>query len=154
MTTWAGQTTATINENINFLFLVPFDGMEKLNTSEPFPQNAKTWSEFDSTAEMMIRSINFPVSEVKSLEIPKPSTRETSTSLELNFEKEIESGVTQEFVDTQVQPFEFLSYTEEDLLDWDAAITTPPPRPSGTIRVKLKYKGRSKPFPPENFWEE
>ncbi len=50
--------------------------------------------------------------------------------------------------------FTFLSYHEEDLLDWDAAITTPPPRRLGTVRVKLKYKGRSKPFPVENFWEE
>ena len=43
---------------------------------------------------------------------------------------------------------------EDDLLDWDAHIGTPPPRPSGTIRVKLKYKGRRKPIPVENFWEE
>ena len=48
----------------------------------------------------------------------------------------------------------FPSYNEEDILNWDAAILTPPPRPSGTIRVKLKYKGRSKPFPVENFLEE
>ena len=43
---------------------------------------------------------------------------------------------------------------EEDILNWDTAIVTPPPRRSGTIRVKLIYKGRSKPFPIENFWEE
>ena len=43
---------------------------------------------------------------------------------------------------------------EDDLLDWDAHIGTPPPRLSGTIRVKLKYKGRGKPIPVENFWEE
>ena len=48
----------------------------------------------------------------------------------------------------------FPVYDEEDILNWDAAIVTPPPRQSGTIRVKLKYKGRSKPFPVENFWEE
>ena len=46
------------------------------------------------------------------------------------------------------------SYDEEDILDWDAAILTPPPRPSGTIRVRLIYKGRSKPLPVEDFWEE
>ena len=45
-------------------------------------------------------------------------------------------------------------YDEEDILNWDVAIVTPPPRRSGTIRVKLRYKGRSKPFPTENFWEE
>ncbi len=54
----------------------------------------------------------------------------------------------------QAQRLTFPSYNEEDILNWDAAILTPPPRPSGTICVKLKYKGRSKPFPVENFWEE
>ena len=39
----------------------------------------------------------------------------------------------------------FPTYDEEDILDWDAAIVIPPPRPSGTIRVRLIYKGRSKP---------
>jgi hypothetical protein len=52
------------------------------------------------------------------------------------------------------QRLTFPTYNEEDILNWDAAIVTPPPRQSGTIRVKLKYKGRSKPFPVENFWEE
>ncbi|MDE0316945.1 MAG: hypothetical protein OXM61_18855 [Candidatus Poribacteria bacterium] len=48
----------------------------------------------------------------------------------------------------------FPVYDEDDLLDWDAHIGTPRPRPSGTIRVKLVYKGRRKPIPVENFWEE
>lgn len=56
--------------------------------------------------------------------------------------------------DKQDTRFTFLSYHEEDLLDWDAVIIPPPPRRSGTIRVRLIYKGRSKPFPVENFWEE
>ena len=154
MTIWSGQTTATINGNINFLSPVSFDGIEKLDTSKSFQQNAETWFEFDSAAGMMIGSLIFPVREVEIPEIPEPSTRNTSISLELNFEEEIGSGVTQELLDAPVQPFDFLSYTEEDLLDWDAAIITPPPRPSGTIRVKLKYKGRSKPLPVETFWEE
>ena len=54
----------------------------------------------------------------------------------------------------QKQRLAFPVYDEEDILNWDAAIVTPPPRPSGTIRVKLIYKGRSKPIPVENFWEE
>ena len=45
-------------------------------------------------------------------------------------------------------------YNEEDILYWDIAIEKPPPRPSGTIHVKLKYKGRSKPIPVDDFWEE
>ncbi len=52
------------------------------------------------------------------------------------------------------QRLAFPTYDEGDILDWDAAIITPPPRPSGTIRVKLIYKGRSKPMPVESPWEE
>lgn len=48
----------------------------------------------------------------------------------------------------------FPVHDEEDILNWDAAIIPTPPRRSGTIRVKLIYKGRSKPMPVENFWEE
>ncbi|MDE0086283.1 MAG: hypothetical protein OXU23_11255 [Candidatus Poribacteria bacterium] len=54
----------------------------------------------------------------------------------------------------QAQRLTFLLYDEEDLLDWDVTITPPPPHRSGTIRVKLIYKGRSKPTPIENPWEE
>ena len=54
----------------------------------------------------------------------------------------------------QKQRLAFPVYDEEDILNWDAAIITPPPRPSGTIRVRLIYKGRSKPMPVENFLEE
>ena len=48
----------------------------------------------------------------------------------------------------------FPVYDEDDLLDWDAHVGTPPPRLSGTIRVKFIYKGRRKPIPIENPWEE
>lgn len=51
----------------------------------------------------------------------------------------------------QKQHLAFPVYDEEDILNWDAAILTPPPRRSGTIRVRLIYKGRSKPIPVENF---
>ena len=54
----------------------------------------------------------------------------------------------------QKQRLAFPTYDEEDILNVDAFIVTPPPRQSGTIRVKLKYKGRSKPMPVENPWEE
>lgn len=45
--------------------------------------------------------------------------------------------------------------TEEnqEMLDWDAHIETPPPpRRSGTIKVRFKYIGRSKPIPIEDPW--
>ena len=44
----------------------------------------------------------------------------------------------------------FPVYDEEDILNWDAVIVTPPPRQSGTIRVKLIYEEPSKPIPIEN----
>ncbi len=56
--------------------------------------------------------------------------------------------------DKQKQRLAFPTYDEEDILNWDVAITPPPPRRSGTIRVRLIYKGRSKPLPVENPWEE
>ena len=51
-----------------------------------------------------------------------------------------------------MQRLAFSVYDEEDILNWDVAIT--PPRRSGTIRVKLIYKGRRKPMPVEDPWEE
>ena len=54
----------------------------------------------------------------------------------------------------QKQHLAFPTYDEEDILNVDAVIVIPPPRQSGTIRVKLKYKGRSKPIPVDDPWEE
>jgi hypothetical protein len=34
-----------------------------------------------------------------------------------------------------------------DILDWDAAIDSPPPRPSGDVTVRLEPSGRSRPMP-------
>lgn len=34
---------------------------------------------------------------------------------------------------------------DDEILNWDVYIATPPPRASGTIKVKLKYIGRAKP---------
>ena len=39
---------------------------------------------------------------------------------------------------------------EEELLDWDVAITTPPARPSKTILASVEYRGRAKPKPVTN----
>ena len=54
----------------------------------------------------------------------------------------------------QKQRLAFPVYDEEDILNLDAVIVTPPPRQSGTIRVKLTYKEPSKPIPVENPAEE
>ena len=51
-----------------------------------------------------------------------------------------------------MQRLTFPAYDEEDILNLDAVIGTPPPRPLSTIRVKLVYKGHSKPMPVEDPW--
>jgi len=91
--------------------------------------------------------------EVEKPKIPNTSAQNTSKSRELDFQKEIESRITQEFADSQQQRLAFPTYDEEDLLDWEAVVAPPPPRRSGTIRVKLIYKGRSQPIPLEDPWE-
>ena len=54
----------------------------------------------------------------------------------------------------QTQRLAFPVYDEEDTFNLDAVIVTPPPRQSGTIRVKLIYNGHNKPIPAEDPWEE
>lgn len=54
----------------------------------------------------------------------------------------------------QKQRLAFPIYDEEDILNLDAVVYTPPPQQSGTIRVKLIYEEPSKPMPVENPWEE
>ena len=54
----------------------------------------------------------------------------------------------------QKQSLAFPVYDEEDILDWDFTITPPPPRRSGTIRVRLMDKGRRKSMPVEDPWEK
>ena len=48
----------------------------------------------------------------------------------------------------------FPVYDEEGILNLDAVIDIPPPRQSGTIRVKLIYEEPSKPIPVKDPWEE
>ncbi len=62
--------------------------------------------------------------------------------------------MTQELTDTRKKLSPFPFYEEEDILNLDAVIFTPPPLESGTIRVKLTYEEPGKPIPVENPWEE
>ena len=151
MTTQYTQGTTTINTDIVFPSL--HDEAEKLDIPKPFQQNMKTWPGFGPTAAVIFGSVIFLLGESEPSRIPEPRERNTSASIELNLEQEIESGVTQEFADTRQQRLTFPTYDEEDILNWDAVIVPPPPRRSGTIRVKLIYKGRSKPIPIEDPWE-
>ena len=54
----------------------------------------------------------------------------------------------------QKQRLAFPVYDEEDILNLDAVVYTPPPRQSGTIRVKLIYEEPNEPIPVENPCEE
>jgi len=77
-------------------------------------------------------------------------TTENETRIDKDYETELE------LLKTQGTTFGLSTtpgITEEDILDWDAHIETPPaPSVSGTIKVRFKYIGRSKPIPIENPW--
>ena len=95
-----------------------------------------------------------PISKPNTTLIACPVLGTYHTLLKLRFEEEIGFAITQQFADAQQLGLPFPSYEEEDILNWDVAIAIPPPRSSGTIRVKLKYTGRSKPIPIEDPWAE
>jgi len=37
--------------------------------------------------------------------------------------------------------------SQAEVLDWDACLETPPTRPSGTVKVRLHFRGRDEPIP-------
>lgn len=43
--------------------------------------------------------------------------------------------------------------SEEDMVDWDFHVESPPPRQKGTIKVHFHCKGRGKPLPVDDPWE-
>ena len=145
------NTSATISKHI--IFFSSFDEEEKPSVPQPFWQNADLLSEFRFTTGTTIEGIapSFDVREKP--EILGLSTQNTSVSRELSFEEEIESGITQELADSQEQLPVFPFYEEEDILNLDAVIDTPPPRLSRTVRVKLRYEEPSEPMPVEDPWE-
>ena len=151
MATRYTQEATTINRDIVSPFL--HDETEKLNIPKPFQQNVKTFSGFGTTVAVIFGTAIFLLGESGTPNIPRPPLKNTSASVQWHFDEEIKSGVTQEFADTRQQRLAFPTYDEEDILDWDAVVVPPPPRRSGTIRVKLIYKGRSKPIPDDDPWE-
>ena len=114
MRTQQAQVT-TVDTDI---ILSLFGEVEKPNVSKFSGQSVETWSGFDITAGTIVKSINFALNESRTSDIPESITQNTSASLKVSYDEEIKSGVTQEFADSQGQHFNFLSYTEEDILDW------------------------------------
>lgn len=105
-----------------------FTEEEKTDTSKLLWQSTEVLLKFAYPAATIVESISFPSGEEEKLETP-------------------------EFSVMQQQLPVFPSYNEEDILNLDAAIITPPPRESGAIRVKLTYVEPSKPIPVEDPWE-
>lgn len=146
------DTSATISKDI--ILSSFFDEVGKADDSRIFWQATAAFSESRFTTGITIEGITASSGVEKKLEISGFSTQKTSALRELNFDKEIESGITQKFSDAQQQLPAFPFYEEEDILNLDAVIFTPPPLESGTIRVKLIYEEPSKPIPVEDPWEE
>lgn len=141
----------TIRKDIAFSLF--FDEVGKPAISKPSWQNMEAWSEFGLTTGTTIKGTAPAFGVGKKPGILELFTQNASASLELSFGEKIESGITQEFADAQQLPT-FPFYNEEDILNLDAVIFTPPPLESGTIRVKLIYEEPSKPVPVEDPWEE
>lgn len=102
-----------------------------------FGEEADTPKHFWQRTEVSFKSGNVIEIRVKGI---------TSSSGEEEWTEISEPSSTQ-------QRLAFPSCDEEDILNWDVATVAPPPRQSGTIRVKLIYKGRSKPIPVDDPWE-
>ena len=100
---------------------------KKLDNSKLFWQRTDVLLKFDNATATIVESVSSPSSEEDKQQIPGPSLPQKRLA--------------------------FPTYDEEDILKWDVVIP-PPPRPSGTIRVRLKFKGRRKPIPIEDPSEE
>ena len=104
-----------------------FGEEEKLDTSKLYWQNTEVLLKFDYSTAAIVESVSSPSNEEEKRQIPESSLPQKRLA--------------------------FPTYDEEDILKWDVVIP-PPPRPSGTIRVRLKFKGRRKPMPIEDPSEE
>lgn len=77
-------------------------------------------------------------------------TTENETRIDRDYEREL-LETQRSALAASITPA--IHEAEEDMLDWDAHIETPPlPRRSGTVKVRFKYVGRSKPIPIDDPW--
>jgi hypothetical protein len=87
---------------------------------------------------------------IRYMEVTIDLTTENETRIDRDYERELLETQRSELA-ASIAPA--IYEAEEDLLDWDAHIETPPPpRRSGTIKVRFKYIGRSKPIPINDPW--
>jgi len=74
-----------------------------------------------------------------------------TTENETRIDRDYESALQRSALAASISPA--IYQAEDELLDWDAHIETPPPpRRSGTIKVSFKYVGRSKPISLNDPW--
>lgn len=87
---------------------------------------------------------------IRYIEVLIDLTTENETRIHRDYEREL-LETQRSVLAASITPA--IHEAEEDLLDWDAHIETPPPpRRSGTIKVSFKYVGRSKPIPIDDPW--
>ncbi len=107
-----------------------------------------------NTQSPIAPNIGFPFAEGEKSDTSKLFWQSTKVLLKFAHptREEKRSEIPETLITEQQLPA-FPSYNEEDILNLDAVIITPPPRESGTIRVKLTYEEPSKPIPVEDPWE-
>lgn len=87
---------------------------------------------------------------IRYIEVNIDLATENETRIDRDYEKEL-LEVQRGTLAASITPA--IHQVEEELLDWDAHIETPPPPyRSGTIKVRFKYVGRSKPIPIDDPW--
>jgi hypothetical protein len=87
---------------------------------------------------------------LRCIEVKTYLSAENKTRIDRDYERELLETQGNALAES-IMPT--IHEAEEDLLDWDAHIETPPPpHRSGTIKVRFKYVGRSKPIPITDPW--
>lgn len=105
MVTQHMQTTVTIDTDIDYTY--PFDGVENLNTPNPFQRNTGKLFELDFTVGTIVESKNYIFDDKKKLGIQESADQSTSALFE--------SSLEEEFWGTQQQRLSFLDYGEQTL---------------------------------------
>ena len=87
---------------------------------------------------------------IRYIEVIMDPTTENDTRIDIDYEREL-LETQRSALAASITPA--IHEAEEEFLDWDAHIETPPaPLRSGTIKVRFKYIGRSKPIPIDDPW--
>ncbi len=146
--------------HITQLQIIPDFVGEKINGSS----GKIMLNEYINTQSPIVADAGFLFSAIKELDASRLLWQPTEVLLKFVYPKAIEVGSINSPSGEEEKPeismpslpkkrLAFPTYDEEDILKWDVVIP-PPPRPSGTIRVRLKFKGRRKPIPIEDPWAE